>query len=1018
MEDVVASASRLVAFRNFFTDPLEFVALRPRNRRLHHVLLWTSGAILILFLAISELRSSWLQSRILTAISHRMTFAVLPGCGESIHSTRSGPYDERLGYSRIPEFVQRTESRGYAIEAQARPSRMYVALSDLGVYPIYREKDDAGLEILDREGKPLYEFLNPEQGYAEYSEIPQLVVDTLLFIENRAMLDPSHPSRNPAIEWQRLSHAVFDYGLHAVDRRHAVIGGSTLATQLEKMRHSAKGRTHSAGEKAQQMLSASLRAYQDGPHTLAAQQRVIRDYLNSLPLAATTEHGEVTGLGDGLEIWYGADFRTTNAVLRTATSSLDTVQKGEQARRYREVLSLLLATRAPSRYLVHHPNALAEQTERYLRLLSKEGVISTELRDLALCQRLTLRQRRPQVAVDLIDRKARGLVRTPLLPLLGLQNTYTLDRLDLSVRSTLDGAAQQNVTGVLRRLTDPSEPLTANLRQHRLLAQSDPRAVIYGFTLYERGPGLNLLRVQTDNYNQPLNINEGTKLELGSTAKLRTLVNYLQIVEQLHEQYAHVPTQELSGLTPPRDDNLTNWAVDYLLTARDKSLQPMLEAALQRQYSASPAEAFFTAGGLHHFRNFESSDDHRFVTVREAFERSVNLAFIRLMRDVEHYYMYRTAGDSTDALLNPTGLERQRYLARFADSEGRIFLKRFYRKYSGLSPDSALDELVRGCNRSRLRVAVVYRSVRPEASLAEFATFLRTHLRVPVAPDRQSARLYQKYASETFNLADRGYLARVHPLELWLVGYLAKHPKATLAEVVNASVDERQQSYAWLFRTRRKRAQDLRIRILLEGDAFKEIWQEWSRVGYPFERLVPSYATAIGVSGDTPAALAELMGIIVNGGMRYPHTAISQLRFAQNTPMETVLRRQPATGQRVLSADVAALIRQELIRVVANGTARRACCGFVMRDGSIVPLGGKTGTGDNRIKSFASGGRLVDSRVANRTAVFTFIIGDRFFGTVIVFVPGEAARNYEFTSSLPVQIFKDLEPMLRPLLER
>jgi len=74
----------------------------------------------------------------------------------------------------------------------------------------------------------------------------------------------------------------------------------------------------------------------------------------------------------------------------------------------------------------------------------------------------------------------------------------------------------------------------------------------------------------------------------------------------------------------------------------------------------------------------------------------------------------------------------------------------------------------------------------------------------------------------------------------------------------------------------------------------------------------------------------------------------------------------------------------ELIQVVANGTARRACCGFAKSDGSIVPLGGKTGTGDNRIKIFTSGGRLVDSRVANRTAVFAFIIGDRFLGTVIV----------------------------------
>ncbi len=41
---------------------------------------------------------------------------------------------------------------------------------------------------------------------------------------------------------------------------------------------------------------------------------------------------------------------------------------------------------------------------------------------------------------------------------------------------------------------------------------------------------MNVLRVQTDNWNQPLNINQNTRLELGSTAKLRTLINYLEIV--------------------------------------------------------------------------------------------------------------------------------------------------------------------------------------------------------------------------------------------------------------------------------------------------------------------------------------------------------------------------------------------------------------------------------------------------------------------------------------------------------
>ncbi len=89
-----------------------------------------------------------------------------------------------------------------------------------------------------------------------------------------------------------------------------------------------------------------------------------------------------------------------------------------------------------------------------------------------------------------------------------------------------------------------------------------------------------------------------------------------------------------------------------------------------------------------------------------------------------------------------------------------------------------------------------------------------------------------------------------------------------------------------------------------------------------------------------------------------------------------------------------------------------------MRNGLVMPLGGKTGTGDNRVKTFGFGGRLMDSRVVNRTAVFVFMIGDRFFGTVMVFVPGEIASKYEFTSSLAVQVFKDLEPILKPLMDR
>ena len=75
-----------------------------------------------------------------------------------------------------------------------------------------------------------------------------------------------------------------------------------------------------------------------------------------------------------------------------------------------------------------------------------------------------------------------------------------------------------------------------------------------------------------------------------------------------------------------------------------------------------------------------------------------------------------------------------------------------------------------------------------------------------------------------------------------------------------------------------------RILTLLEIDAIHQIHQAWGALGYPFDSLVPSYATAIGVSGDTPQALASLAGILVNQGVRYPVVRIEQLHFAQATP--------------------------------------------------------------------------------------------------------------------------------------
>jgi hypothetical protein len=120
----------------------------------------------------------------------------------------------------------------------------------------------------------------------------------------------------------------------------------------------------------------------------------------------------------------------------------------------------------------------------------------------------------------------------------------------------------------------------------------------------------------------------------------------------------------------------------------------------------------------------------------------------------------------------------------------------------------------------------------------------------------------------------------------------------------------------------------------------------------------------------------------------------------------------------VLAPEVAQAARAAIREVVDVGTAKRVREAFVRPDGSFFQVGGKTGTGDQRFDTYGAGGRLLESRVVNRSATFVFNIDERFFGTMIAYVPGSKAADYGFTSGLPVQLLKVLAPSLMPLIAR
>jgi hypothetical protein len=80
---------------------------------------------------------------------------------------------------------------------------------------------------------------------------------------------------------------------------------------------------------------------------------------------------------------------------------------------------------------------------------------------------------------------------------------------------------------------------------------------------------------------------------------------------ELHKGLGQASEAEWSKQIAGARDPLTRWAGEVLRSEKNLALEPFLERALERRYSADPSEAFFTGGGVHHFENFEREENSR-----------------------------------------------------------------------------------------------------------------------------------------------------------------------------------------------------------------------------------------------------------------------------------------------------------------------------------------------------------------------------------------------------------------------
>src|SRR5689334_20371726 len=118
---------------------------------------------------LKEMRTSKLQAREFSQFAASLKYSMQPGPSDSIFYPGDGPFDKRLGYNSLGEFLPRLLKRDYMITAQTRFSPKLFDYSEKGFFVPYTEKIQAGLSITDCRAAPLYQYNYPQQLYSSFA---------------------------------------------------------------------------------------------------------------------------------------------------------------------------------------------------------------------------------------------------------------------------------------------------------------------------------------------------------------------------------------------------------------------------------------------------------------------------------------------------------------------------------------------------------------------------------------------------------------------------------------------------------------------------------------------------------------------------------------------------------------------------------------------------------------------------------------------------------------------------------
>ena len=671
-----------------------------------------------------------------------------------------GPKDQRLDYAHIPERVAAVEKKGGIVSPQA--SYALNTFMGIDLYPAYEKKMQAGLHIKDAEGETLRYTPYPAKVYPSLESVAPAIWKTLCSIEDKEVCDPDVPANaNPAFNGPRTAKAI-GQKLHVIPGQPSV---STLLAQSIKYDHSPGGNTvdpvtgkKSDEEKIRQWLTGSRDVYANGSDTRETRKHIILYYLNSAPYAATPAHGEIHGLPLALEQWFGIDFEAANKALMQPQDKMDDAQLQEVADLYRKVLTLQLSLKMGHKFL-RTPDGFKRLQERVDNFVtspsfSKKPLLEEEVfKPLGFSPRFAAMVARSKIDFNDLARhdispegpgkneprhKAVDAVRVATKEWISYPgDMHDMDKIDLTVTTTLRAKPTRDVRNILHSFYNPEEAKKRGMTgvgEH--LADPDRLDdIIYGAIFYEIGKNTNDLLFESDTNPGWLNVSSGTGMQMGSTLKAPITVAAMLRVHRAYEKYANKPPEELRAELGRKRGPFTDWTLRHLLNeTSDKSIEGLLNAALDKTYSNNPGRTYITGGGPHTFKNYKPDHNGRTPALRDCLAKSYNLCYINVMADIEQEDIIEEMHISPDIFTNPDDPDHVRLLKRHADAEGQDFQKKAWRLFDGKTPDQIASMLSHRMDKksgtvkplSPPQLMVVYRMMFPNASLEQAIDYLRT----------------------------------------------------------------------------------------------------------------------------------------------------------------------------------------------------------------------------------------------------------------------------------------------------